>query len=229
MSNSLVSSDRLRQLAKAYLIAKKCVIKLGYASEVDWQYTVSLSGLDERAFLCESAWVILCSGMRETVVRKKFDGISEAFLHWKSAQAITEHAKSCKLEALKYFNNQAKMDAIHALASHVARIGFIEVRGRIQDGGIKYLQELPYIGPVTCFHLAKNIGLPLAKPDRHLSRLAEALGYLSVQHLCADLGKIIEEPVPVVDIVLWRYSTLFQQRLIRFSNSFNNKDKTSWQ
>jgi hypothetical protein len=222
MHNRPMENGRLRQLAKAYLIAKRCIIKRGYATEIDWQYSVSLSDLDERTFLSESAWVILCSGMRESVVRKKFDSISEAFLNWKSALAITDSAQNCAAHALKYFNNPSKIDAIQSVASHVARLGFDRVKERITNEGIKYLQELPYVGPVTSFHLAKNIGLPVAKPDRHLCRLAKALGYDCVQHLCSDVAQVIQEPIPVVDIVLWRYSTLFNQKLCQFYQSVSN-------
>jgi len=35
---------------------------------------------------------------------------------------------------------------------------------------------LPFIGPVTVWHLAKNFGLITAKPDRHLARISNALG-----------------------------------------------------
>jgi hypothetical protein len=78
------------------------------------------------------------------------------------------------------------------------------------------LETLPYVGPVTAFHLAKNLGLNVAKPDRHLSRLATATGFSDAHALCAELGAVLGEPVPVIDIVLWRFATLSRDYLSRF-------------
>jgi hypothetical protein len=44
--------------------------------------------------------------------------------------------------------------------------------------------RFPMIGPVTSFNLAKNIGLDVAKADRHLSRLAANVGFSDVPSLC---------------------------------------------
>jgi hypothetical protein len=93
----------------------------------------------------------------------------------------------------------------------VAHDGFPRTFLQIKEGGVNYLQQFPYLGPITSLHLAKNIGLPVAKPDRHLRRIADKLGYSCVQKLCEDIARATDEPVPVVDLVLWRYSTLRQQ------------------
>lgn len=204
----------LRRLAQGYLTAKSAVIEQGYAFEVDWQYAVSLTGLSEQTLLREAAWVILCSGMREQTVRHKFEDISKAFLDWESAQGIINHAETCKTEALKHFRHPAKINAIITIASHIEQHGFSEVVEKIEKDGIIYLKQFPYIGPVTCFHLAKNIGFPVAKPDRHLSTLAVQLGYDNVQHLCKDISDATDEPVAVVDLVLWRYSTLHPYKVV---------------
>ena len=50
--------------------------------------------------------------------------------------------------------------------------------------------------------------MPVAKPDRHLVRIAEGVGYDSPQQLCDVVSEIVGDPVSVVDIVTWRYATL---------------------
>jgi hypothetical protein len=65
---------------------------------------------------------------------------------------------------------------------------------------------MPYIGPVTWRHLAKNVGVAVAKPDRHLVRLSIALGRSSVDELCHEIAELVADPVSVVDVVLWRWS-----------------------
>jgi hypothetical protein len=221
MMDSVRSTDTgLRTLAKAYYIAKSVVIQEGFAPEIDWQYQVSLDTLDEPTFLCEAAWVILNSGMRESVISSKFPSISKAFFNWQCSRTIVSHANKCRAKALRHFNHAAKIEAIINIATHVDLLGFRKVTELIAENGVAYLQQFPYIGPATSLHLAKNIGLPLAKPDRHLLRIASGLGYEKVQDLCSDISFITGEPVPVVDLVIWRYATRHKHQLFRFTGFF---------
>src|SRR6185436_20028855 len=71
-----------QRLARLYLDIKESLIEAGFAKEIDWQYDLSIKRLTESQFLRESAWVILSSGFRETVLRLKFHAISDAFLSW---------------------------------------------------------------------------------------------------------------------------------------------------
>lgn len=202
--------------AKAYYIAKKAVLDEGYADEVDWQYSTSLDTLDEPTFLREAAWVILCSGMREKVISNKFQAISRSFLHWTSARDIVENAGSCERDALLHFGNVRKVGAITQVAKMVCQLGLEEIVYNLRSHGVPYLERFPFIGPVTAFHLAKNIGLPCAKPDRHLASIADRLGYSDAHALCSEIAEVTDEPVPVVDIVLWRFATLHRTYLDRF-------------
>lgn len=206
--------------AKAYYSAKKAVLDEGYADEVDWQYSASLDTLDEPSFLREAAWVILCSGMREKVVRDKFEPISSAFLNWTSACNIVKKAESCEREALVHFGNVRKISAITQVAAMVFHLGLEEIVCKLRSHGVPYLERFPFIGPVTAFHLAKNIGMPCAKPDRHLASIADRLGYPDAHALCSEISKVTDEPVPVVDIVLWRFATLQRTYLDHFLAAF---------
>jgi hypothetical protein len=73
---------------------------------------------------------------------------------------------------------------------------------------VRELRKLPFIGPVTRYHLAKNLGIDVVKPDRHLTRLATTLGFRSAENMCTVIGRAVGEPAAVVDIVLWRYCSL---------------------
>ena len=218
MTTTNHSVNQVRRLAKAYYIAKQSVLEKGYAPEIDWQYEVSIDRINEKTFLCEAAWVILSSGMRESVIRKKFLDISNAFFNWNSAYKITENASYCRSRALQHFKNKAKIDAILVLTKQIYIQGFDKILENLLKNGIEYLQQFPFLGPATSFHLAKNIGVSCAKPDRHLCRIAEIFGYNCVQSLCNDISNITEEPMPVIDLVLWRYSTLHRNYLEHFSD-----------
>jgi len=104
----MAQSQELR-LASFYLAAKAFVLESGYHAELDWQENVSFSQIQESDFLRESAWVILSAGFRERVVRRKFPAVSEAFLHWQSANGICDHASQCRRMALLAFSNRRKI------------------------------------------------------------------------------------------------------------------------
>lgn len=196
------------RLVDAYLAARNDVVRAGYSDELRWQQSSDFAHLSERGFLRESAWVVLASGMRETVVRKKFPRISAAFQWWRSSKAIVRKRHECKRQALRVFGHVGKIDAILTITSRVNEQGFVELKDRIAREGVDYIRTLPFMGPATSFHLAKNIGMDVAKPDRHLCRVARAAGYESPESICRTISKYVADSVPVIDIVLWRYATL---------------------
>lgn len=203
-------------LASAYIKAKLKVLASGFGSEIIWQKTVRIEELTETDLLRECAWVILSSGMRESVVRRKFPGIGEAFFDWASAREIVWYRDHCVRSALLCFRNERKIEAIAQSAQIIDAKGFEALREDIARNPIAALQQFPYIGPTTSFHMAKNIGISVAKPDRHLRRLATLSGYEQPADLCRAIAEYIGDPVSVVDIVLWRFATLHQDYLSVF-------------
>ncbi len=211
-----------RTLASIYLDAKRAVIDAGWAWEIDWQASIKFDRVTEPVFLREAAWVILCAGMKETVVRSRFGQVSDAFLGWCSARGIVEARRACRRRALSAFKNVHKINAILSVADRVAALSFDWIRTQLLEQGVSYLQRLPFVGPVTSFHLAKNLGLQVAKPDRHLVRIAGALELPSVQSMCETIATEVLDPVSVVDVVLWRYATLhsdYRERLTRLRDA----------
>ncbi len=191
-----------------YFFAKTIVIDEGYLEEISWQSDLRFDDLDESSFLKELAWVVLSSGMKERVIRNLFGMISNCFFDWKSAKLIVDNEDQCFYEAIRYFNNKPKISAIIDSAWKINSIGFSQLKKMVRENPIETLQEFSYIGPITVYHLAKNIGLPLAKPDRHLTRIAKLEGYSDVQTFCNEISKISGDSIPVVDIVLWRFATI---------------------
>ena len=217
MTANIGSNGAAAALMDVYLTAKETVVARGFAWEIDWQADRRFDRIDESDFLRESAWTVLSAGFRETVVRKLFDPLCDAFLGLRSAAVIQANRAGCRRAALKVFNNRRKVNAILDIASVVDEMGFESVRRHIQHEDVRFLQTLPYIGSITAFHLAKNLGLPVVKPDRHLQRIAKAAGFSSPQELCQLISAHLGEPVQVVDVVLWRYATLFSNYVMVFA------------
>lgn len=206
------------RVAYAYLTAKEQVIQSGYGEEIEWQIQRNLLDVTETDFLREAAWVVLSAGMRETVIRSKFPAISRAFLDWSSASAISHTGDGCISAALLHFSHRQKIQAISSIAQKIATEGFEAFWARVRCEPEQTLCQLPYIGPITWCHLAKNLGFPLPKADRHLARLKSAMGFDSVTSMCMSISDAVEDSLAVVDIVLWRFATL-EKNYVHFFTS----------
>lgn len=211
----------MRQLADtsvalAYLLAKKEVLSSRYAPEVI-EPLDSPEEITESKFLRELAWVILCGGMAESVVRSRFPTITRSFLNWCSAGKIAERSSECVNSATACFHHERKIEAIAASARIVHSRSFTVVHKSILRDPLASLMEFPFIGPTTAFHLAKNIGVRVAKPDRHLTRLASASGFQDVQVFCGRISVFLSEDIRKVDSVLWRFATMHPDYIERFT------------
>jgi hypothetical protein len=211
----------LNPIAIRYLDAKDYLLESGYAPEIDWQDDVDINLLTETTFLREAAWVVLSAGMAERVVRSVFPRITDSFYGWTSASSIVRDSEGCRRKALRVFRHNGKVSAILEIARRVYSLGFTEVHGRIIRNGTEFLGTFPYIGKVTAFHLAKNLGIDVAKPDRHLTRVSTLLGFSDPSDLCALLAEELAEKRAVVDLVIWRFATVCPEYLEFFAGSLD--------
>jgi 3-methyladenine DNA glycosylase Tag len=197
----------MSESTRFYDHAKTVITAAGYGPEIEWQAAKRFESVTEEEFLSQLAWVVLASGMKESIVRAKYPGVSSSFFEWDISE-IMAHGEACALASLHSFGHRGKIYAILDGAEKVNREGWDHLKIRISKNPIKVLQEFKFIGPITVYHLAKNLGLDVAKPDRHLVRIAAAFGYSDVQRFCRDISEEVGDSVPVVDIVLWRYATI---------------------
>lgn len=72
------------------------------------------------------------------------------------------------------------------------------------------LTKLPYVGKVTCHHLARNLGLlDSVKPDLHLIRLADHWGFNGDCTAMCEAVRPPEMPLGIVDLILWYAASTF--------------------
>lgn len=190
-----------------YHRAKKQVFEAGFATEYIWQMTRNFEELTERDFLQEYAWVVLSTGFRERIVRDIFPFVSMAFFDFASAKRIVAHGEDCVRVASTRFANAKKLWAIVSTSSVVASVGFKKFKGQVHKNQMLLLQ-FPFIGAVTIMHLLKNIGVDVAKNDRHLARISSTFGFADATHLCTYLSRCTGDPISAIDIVLWRFSAI---------------------
>jgi len=170
-----------------YQDIKDKILKAGFADEIKWASEVRLCN-NSTDFAFEAIWVICNSGMKYKIAYQIYTSILTAISSDTPIEAVFNHTG--KIKAMKYM-----LESRNSIFQT-----FLEV-----DDKISYLETLPYIGKITKYHLGRNLGLNVCKPDRHLERLARKFKITPFE-LCDYLARKSGDRIGVVDIVLWRAS-----------------------
>lgn len=202
--------DRLKgeDLSTLYLDLKDALcLSEAYRRDIEWVDGRRWGDFRQQGpgmFLLEHAYVVLCSGFKNSVVEGFWQDYLRAWRGWEEWQTLPIGAavQDCN----DIFGNKAKNEAIGAACHRMRLLGWDDVVENIGRTGVDALEAWPWIGPITKFHLGRNIGLDVVKPDRHLVRWAEALGYETPLELCEAIGRLTGERVGTVDVVLWRWA-----------------------
>lgn len=141
---------------------------------------------DADDFALECIFVICNSGMKNTIARDIYARVVKVLHAGKPASDAFGHGgKAAAIDQL-WQKREMYFDTF-----------------KLASDKLNYLGGLPWIGNITKYHLAKNFGLDVAKPDVHLQRLADHYR-TTPQKLCEALAKETGYRVATVDTVLWR-------------------------
>lgn len=170
---------------KRYFRIEFFLRQVGYGQIIDWSENIP-QPRDAEAFAREAAFVICGSGLRNSVAAPIVERCMGALRTGYSA--ATEFGHPGKTAAIDYI--WANRDALFA--------GY-----DADENKVGYLRTMPWIGSVTAWHLAKNLGGDHAKPDVHMERLARR-NKTTTFRLCARLSRETGLKVARIDTVLWR-------------------------
>jgi hypothetical protein len=167
---------------------RRIVDKLGpiAASDIEWAESIQ-PPTDADEFALETIFVVCNSGMNNVVARGIFNRVRELL---RSGKPVSGNilGKSGKAQAI---------DAIWAQREQLLK-SYLDASDKLA-----FCQTVPWIGGITCYHMAKNFGADVAKPDVHLQRLADREG-VTAQALCERLAATTGHRVATIDTVLWR-------------------------
>lgn len=163
------------------------VAALGQVAADDIQWSQDLCPpADAKSFAEEVVFVICNSGMKNTIARQIYRRCIDALCEARPVADVFGHkGKAAAIEHVWHGRQQIFADYLAA------------------DDKLAFLQALPWIGGITKFHLAKNFGQDVAKPDVHLQRLADREA-CTAQQLCDRLAAEVGLRAATVDTVLWR-------------------------
>lgn len=154
-------------------------------ADISWAADLQLPATSE-AMAREIIFVICNSGMRHTVAQQIY------------TRCMTQLELGRRVELV--FGHKGKAGAIEYAWGERETL-FAELQASTDL--VEFCGELPWIGPITKYHLAKNFGAQVAKPDVHLQRLADLEG-ATAQDLCERLARRTGYNVATVDTLLWR-------------------------
>lgn len=157
----------------------------GYGEMIDWSERIQPpASADE--FAGEAIYVICNSGMAVTVGAYLAERCLATLDLGQSARSV--------------FGHPGKAPAIDWIWER--RHELFEQYGAAEQK-LAFLERLPWIGPVTRHHLAKNLGADEAKPDVHMERLARR-DRTTTRTLCRRLARQTGYRIATVDSILWR-------------------------
>lgn len=194
-----------------------------YRKELDQISSYKFENLHPNWFFREVAWVIHATGFSAKAVGKFFERLMIAYGNFID---LAQEDKNVVVERVrKVVNNPPKIIAVHQIAKDLlgglVTVGWEEYKQQNLSSP-NLLKKLPYIGNITCFHLARNIGLlEFVKPDLHLVRLAKHWNYRDCTSMCQDIQKHHEQindeklPLGIIDLILWFSASQFSTLQIR--------------
>jgi len=178
------------KLIDLYDFIKKSVIDSGYSQEIEWCKNLPrIENITKLDFFSQYTWVVINSGMNNNIAKKIFNRF------WNNG--------NFDFNAIKHpHKNKSVIKVFNRLERHLQNL-------KRSKNRLKYIESLPHIGKITKYHLARNLGLDYAKPDRHLVRISLLFKYNNVQKFCKIISDLSGDKIGLVDLILWRFATLF--------------------
>jgi hypothetical protein len=134
----------------------------GYGEIIEWSENIPPPRTC-RHFASAAIYVIAASGLRVTLAKEIHRRCMRALRKGKLATSVFGHPG--KAAAMDRIWDKRKI--LFKLWRHI----------RDDKEKVIFCGELPFVGEITKFHLAKNLGVNTIKPDVHMDRLARAEGY----------------------------------------------------
>lgn len=147
-----------KRLITFYNFAKQICIDNGYGHEIQYVENRHFGDIGTEEFFREYAFVVLSSGISNKAAESMYKKLFNDY----------------KISAVKHPGKRKALERADREYLH-----WFELLQKCKDDNerIRFIQTLPYMGPATSYHLARNLGIDCAKPDRHLVKIAEHFGY----------------------------------------------------
>lgn len=187
--------------------AKQFCIEKGCGWELDMVFRRTWEQAQPDHFFAQYVFVVLNAGMKNQVAQKIYEKFM-ATMNMGDIIYIPEggNIADARIKSLdvSVIGHEGKRKAIQqAMNQYQKWFKELQIK-KNNEYRLEYLETLPWIGKITKYHLARNLGIDVAKPDRHLVRLCEKFGFKDVHEMCEFISKRTGDRIGLVDVVLWR-------------------------
>lgn len=194
--------NKNKDILSFYQAAKNHCIDNGYIFEISMVKNRRFEDMTPDLFFKAFVYVVLNSGMKNQIAHLIYEKFIIAFGN--NPFVGLNNIRS----GLNVIGHPGKREAIRDAFYQYRQWFMVLKKKKTLDEQLCFLESLPWIGPITKYHLARNLGLDVAKPDRHMSRVAGFFGFDDVQEMCRQLSEQSGDRIGVVDVVLWRAMNL---------------------
>lgn len=146
---------------------------------------------DALEFARIAAFVVIGAGVSHRIAKQIFGRIEPLVVDGEPLAGQFRHARKSKAIDDIVADRDRLFDAF--------RVAWSQGPDAVTNSAV----TVPYVGPVTKFHLAMNLGVDCAKPDVWLERIAARSGE-DTPALCSRLSRDTGDPVRLVDYVIRR-------------------------
>jgi hypothetical protein len=190
--------EREQATDEFFFNAQEHILKIG--CDTSWVHENSPEEITPEKFFGEYIWVVYASGFSVNRLEQLRESLYDAYGDYETLTG------SRKQTVLNVINNQRKWNAIYRTARMMQESSWDEFKERYLNS-IESMTALDFIGPVTKFHLARNLGYNCAKPDRWMCKIADKLGWPNVDSMCMYLAEKHGFELKEIDIILWEYAS----------------------
>ena len=210
-----LSDNYLEYFAKA----KEFVLD-NYSEDYNRIANTKFEEITPEFFFSEYCWVVYTSGFNAKIVSKLFPALQEIYAPlvgvFKTFRSDV-NTNEIETKALGIINNKRKVKSIISVAvnsgKEINQLGWLKYKETKLNSPDK-LQKLPFIGPITCYHLARNIGLlDFMKPDIHMERVAKHWNFDNSLEMCRDIQNTYDLPLGLIDLIMWYSLSTFGSKI----------------
>lgn len=205
--------------------ALRLIEKHGYTEDVEYLRELLSNPLYEKMtmeqFFRQYIWVVFTCGFRARTVKRKWNGIEKMVCDFNPQEVNKKNFDQLLDESP--IKNEAKLKGILKTSRLISDEWIKDIRNASINEVKEKLKDLPYIGAVTVYHLMRNIGFDVFKPDRHIENLASELEVADEKLFETVIENRDEKYIGVVDYVLWRACEVLEsaKTLVIFAESEN--------
>jgi hypothetical protein len=180
-------------------------VRKNYLGEFEYFRDLKIKNLEqfsEKEFLGEFAWVVFTSGFKVARVESKWEELEKAFNGFDPNKINEKSVRS----AMQIINHEGKCMAVLKCAKLINKNGFKEFKKKHLTNEDS-MEKLPFIGPVTKYLLARNLGMDKVKPDRWIVRISRNFKFHDHEEMCKKISEKTGDKIGLIDYVLWRYAS----------------------